>query len=362
MNKKYQVCAYIGRQQPTHVAHLATILEAFNHAEHVLVVLGSHNSPRTIQNPWSMEERSEMIFNSLPEEFHHRIHFIGAEDFLYSDSKWLTELTKNIREESQYITCEDDPTIALIAYEKDDTTYYLNYFKDIWDIIPMTEVTVGTEDSPSLSSTKIRELYFEGYLDFISKVCPPGTYNFLKDFYQTENYISLRKEYDDAIKYQKMFENAPYGYTNFLTVDSVVVQSGHVLLIQRGENPGRGLWALPGGHLEVNERFLDGAIRELREETGLKIPEKVLKGSIFHEHVFDHPNRSLRCRVKGKYGRTVTMAYGFKLDDSEKLPRVRGASDAKIAKWIPLDVVINTMKDQLFEDHWHLISHFVNKL
>ena len=107
---------------------------------------------------------------------------------------------------------------------------------------------------------------------------------------------------------------------------------------------------------------MEGAIRELREETELKVPEKVLKGSIFHEKVFDHPDRSLRCRVKGKHGRTVTMAFGFKLDDAEKLPKVKGSDDAMDARWIPLDVVLGEMRDSLMEDHYDIINYFANRL
>ncbi|QDJ96392.1 bifunctional nicotinamide-nucleotide adenylyltransferase/ADP-ribose pyrophosphatase [Xanthomonas phage Xoo-sp13] len=302
-----------------------------------------------------------MVIDSLTVEQQARVLFVGAEDFLYSDADWFTNVSRLIRDVAQAEFGPDART-ALIALNKDESTYYLNYFKNSMDMLTMREVKVGGDDAPSLSATKIRELYFEGYLDFISQVVTPGTLNFLKEFYKTEAYAELRTEYDDAVAYQKMFENVPYGNTNFLTVDSIVVQSGHVLLIQRKESPGRGLWALPGGHLNNNERFLDGAIRELREETGLKIPEKVLKGSIFHEQVFDHPDRSLRCRVKGKRGRTVTMAFGFKLDDAEKLPRVKGLDDAAAARWIPLEEVMDTMRDQLFEDHWDLIKRFSNLL
>lgn len=361
INKYYDICVFLGRMEPPHKGHLETIIKAFDYADRVLVILGSDKSPRTIKNPWTTDERASMIIASLPLELQKRINFVGAEDYLYSDAEWLSEVTQTIRHTAQAVTLKPDPSIALIAHEKDDTTYYINYFKFL-DIIPMHEVKVGADDAPSLSSTKIRELYFEGYLDFIKHVCPVGVYDFLSSFYKTDTFKELKAEYDDAVKYQKMYENVPYGYTNFLTVDSVVFQSGHVLLIQRGDSPGKGLWALPGGHLNVNERFLDGAIRELKEETELKVPEKVLKGSIFEEKIFDHPDRSLRCRIKGKKGRSVTMAFGFKLDDSEKLPKVKGADDAANARWIPIDIVLNDMRPQLFEDHHSIISYMANRI
>jgi ADP-ribose pyrophosphatase YjhB (NUDIX family) len=50
-----------------------------------------------------------------------------------------------------------------------------------------------------------------------------------------------------------------------------VTDDGEVLLIRRGFEPGRGLWAQPGGFLEVDETATEGAIRETLEETGLRV-------------------------------------------------------------------------------------------
>lgn len=50
-----------------------------------------------------------------------------------------------------------------------------------------------------------------------------------------------------------------------------VTDEGRILLIRRGLEPGRGLWAQPGGFLEVDETATEGAIRETLEETGLDV-------------------------------------------------------------------------------------------
>ncbi|BBA65364.1 bifunctional nicotinamide mononucleotide adenylyltransferase/ADP-ribose pyrophosphatase [Xanthomonas phage XacN1] len=358
---QYDLVTFLGRLEPPHVGHIETLLNAFNHGRKVLMVLGSHNEPRTIKNPFTTQERMEMVLASLPLDLQQRIVFVGAEDYLYSDSDWFTNVSRLIREVA-FANFDSDESVAIMALNKDESTYYLDYFKESFDILPMHEIKVGDDHSHALSATKIRELYLEGYVKFIEPAVTPGTYDFLVKFMKTPEYAALRFEYDEGIKYDKQFENAPYGNTNFLTSDAVVFQSGHVLLVQRGHSPGKGLWAVPGGHLNNNERFLEGAIRELREETGLKVPEKVLRGSVFAENVFDHPNRSLRCRIKARKGRTVTMAFGFKLDDKEKLPRVTGQDDAALARWIPIDVVLNEMRSELFEDHWHIIKWFANRL
>jgi ADP-ribose pyrophosphatase YjhB (NUDIX family) len=67
--------------------------------------------------------------------------------------------------------------------------------------------------------------------------------------------------------------NGHIAYVNPRLVVSTfpVTDEGHVLLIRRGFEPGRGLWAQPGGFLEVDETPSEGAIRETREETGLHV-------------------------------------------------------------------------------------------
>ena len=54
-------------------------------------------------------------------------------------------------------------------------------------------------------------------------------------------------------------------------VGAVVLEARRVLLVERGQEPHKGLWSLPGGVLELGERLADGLRREVREETGLEI-------------------------------------------------------------------------------------------
>jgi len=130
----------------------------------------------------------------------------------------------------------------------------------------------------------------------------------------------------------------------------VVIQSGHVLMIKRRSEPGKGLWALPGGFVNANtdKSVEDAAIRELREETGIKVPAPVLRGSIVRSRVFDAVDRSAR-------GRTITHAFHIQLPDGE-LPKVKGSDDAEKARWVPIAEV---RSDQCFEDHYEILQHFV---
>lgn len=54
-------------------------------------------------------------------------------------------------------------------------------------------------------------------------------------------------------------------------VGAVVIRDGKVLLVQRGRAPGKGLWAIPGGSVELGESLQAAAEREILEETGVVI-------------------------------------------------------------------------------------------
>ena len=65
---------------------------------------------------------------------------------------------------------------------------------------------------------------------------------------------------------QREFPDAP-----IVGVGGVVVDQGRVLLVQRGREPSRGKWTLPGGMLELGESLVQGVAREVEEETGLQV-------------------------------------------------------------------------------------------
>src|SRR3954464_15162455 len=65
---------------------------------------------------------------------------------------------------------------------------------------------------------------------------------------------------------QREFPQAP-----LVGVSAVIVDAGRVLLGQRGREPLKGKWSLPGGMLELGESLHEGVVREVEEETGLKV-------------------------------------------------------------------------------------------
>src|SRR5213592_306931 len=56
-----------------------------------------------------------------------------------------------------------------------------------------------------------------------------------------------------------------------LGVGAIVIEFERVLLVERGREPLKGYWSLPGGVLELGEKLADGIRREVLEETGLEV-------------------------------------------------------------------------------------------
>src|SRR5690606_26899226 len=131
-------------------------------------------------------------------------------------------------------------------------------------------------DAPNcrqLSSTPIREDYFkdaDSALERWADDLSPKFAEFMRRFAETAEYRNVADEAAYVLEYKAKWATAPYPPI-LVTADAVVVQSGHVLLVERRALPGRGLLALPGGYVGQYERIRDAMLRELKEETRLKV-------------------------------------------------------------------------------------------
>lgn len=336
----YDFLVFIGRFQPFHLGHLQVINTALEQAKQVIVLVGSSFQPRTIRNPWSFKEREQFIRGAFPTETQPRLKIMPIVDDMYNDQNWIARVQQAVQSVIESEVHTTPPRVGLIGHSKDETSYYLSLFPQ-WSSVRVPSYQNG------LSATPIREHYFlEG---LISDQLPASVQTQLAQFKTTEGYEQVSGEWQFVRQYQQSWANAPYPPT-FVTVDAVVIQSGHVLLIQRRARPGKGLWALPGGFVNQDETLRDAVIRELREETRIKIPAPVLQGSIVKTQVFDHPERSAR-------GRTITLAYLIELKpDAQGLPKVKGSDDAQAATWVPLSAL---NPELFFEDHYHIINAMV---
>lgn len=353
MGNKSDFIVYIGRFSPYHHGHHQTAIEALKKGKKLIFCIGSANAPRTIKNPWTVEERIEMIFSSFPAEDRTRVICTPVEDRLYQNNDWATAVREVVRE----CGATDSSTVRLVVAEKDDTSWYINLFPDWEKEVISVKSPLGTDDDNPFGATKIRELLFTGDIGYINSVVPPSVFETIKKFSKSDTFAKLRDEYRAGVEYEALYENTPNGYaTNFYTADSVVYQSGHVLLIRRKHAPGKDLWALPGGHVNPTETAEEASLRELKEETGIKVPVGVLKLSLKNVRLFDHPDRSMRARITGRNARTVSVSHFYRLDDTKPLPKVKAGDDAKEAWWFPVETV-KKMRDQIFEDHMDQILY-----
>ena len=343
MSKKYDFLVLIGRFQPLHSAHLEIIKRATALTDHLVIITGSANQPRTYKNPFTSKERAAMIRNATA-GLSINISINENVDTIYNDQAWAVRIQTIVKKAIGASSREPgDYKIGIIGHKKDESSFYLDMFPQ-WDYVDVEEIE-------PLSAVNIRDLYFKEQVNykFIKGVLPETTYDFLLDFAHTAEYRQIIKEREFVETYKKQYASLPYPPI-FSTADAVVIQSGHILLIKRRAEPGRGLWALPGGYVNANtdKSVEDAAIRELREETMIKVPAPVLRGSIVRSKVFDAIDRSPR-------GRIITHAFYIQLPDGE-LPKVKGSDDAEKARWVPIAEV---RSEECFEDHYEIIQHFL---
>lgn len=343
---KYHTAVFIGRFQPFHKAHEFVVKSALDIADEVIIIVGSSFGASTLRNPFSFAQREAMIRSVFPTK---SVKIVPVMDYPYNDTKWIKAVKTAVRSARKYTP--DAETTVLVGYGKDETSYYLNLFPT-WDHVDTGPYTAA----PDMSATSIREAMYKHPL-------PTDLANLSASVNQVVNNIryfpteisdwmnNLIIEYDYAESYKKMFGVNPFGKAPIhVTIDAVVTQADKILLIKRKNFPGQGLWALPGGFLEPDETPARGTIRELREETRLKVPDPVLWGSIKDTHTFGSVRRSSR-------GRVISLATHFELNREKPLPKVKGADDAWKAEWVDIENVDSRV---MFEDHAGIIDYFLN--
>ena len=108
-------------------------------------------------------------------------------------------------------------------------------------------------------------------------------------------------------------------------VGAIILREGKILLEQRGNEPARGQWTIPGGVVEVGESLEAAVLRETLEETGL---HGEIVGLI---DVVDQVHRDKEGKIEYHY---VIIDYTVKAKGEPK-----PASDAAALKWVPISEV-----------------------
>ena len=340
---RYDTTLYIGRFEPVHNGHMALLQHALGGARQVIVVLGSAWQVRSPKNPFTWQERADMVRGALSPAQAARVQFLPVRDY-YNEAVWVRAVQSGVAQ-----CTAPQARIGLVGHFKDATSSYLKSFPH-WEL-------VHVERQGSIDATTIRNVYFGATpataaeaMASLAPQMPASTWDALLAFAQQPEYIALQEEWRMLRSYREAWASAPYPPV-FVTVDAVLRCQNHVLLIRRAHAPGKGQWAVPGGFIEARETLWQSCLRELVEETRCQVPEPTLRAALQSVAVFDHPDRSQR-------GRTITHAHYFDLGNTA-LPQVQADDDAMQVQWTPLDQLAG-METLFFEDHFHMLDHFLS--
>ena len=127
--------------------------------------------------------------------------------------------------------------------------------------------------------------------------------------------------YGDALALKRLYPNQP-----IVGVGAVIICNGKILLEKRESEPGRGKWSIPGGLVELGENTEQTVIREVKEETNLKVEQPKLI-DVVNNITVDENNK-----IKFQF---VIVDYFVKL----KGGTLRAADDAAELRWVGFDEV-----------------------
>lgn len=126
---------------------------------------------------------------------------------------------------------------------------------------------------------------------------------------------------------------------NRIAADLIIEHDDRIVLIKRRYEPFKGIWCLPGGHVEHGEQVADAAVREAKEETGLTVELDQLLG------IYDEPGRDPR-------GPVISIVYSATPQHPSQ--ELDPATDAADATWFPLD----DLPEELGFDHEKILDDY----
>lgn len=378
MSNTLDLAVMIGRFRIFHNGHKSVVDLALQKAKRVLLLVGSANRSRdTDGNEFTAQEAAEMIRRVYPygTESGDRVTVRLINDVLYDeqDLHWIMGVQNAVDQEvranlmHKVVNGKKIAKIGLIGFSKDQSSYYLKKFPQ-WASISAPgykhngKIVSATDlrnefiysDMPGVPATgKIADRVPVSVLEYMAKFAHENA-GIIATLREEREFLTKYKE-DHQFRGKLDEEGKPLGLKyapTHTTVDAILIQSGHVLLIRRKMNPGKGKWALPGGFVEPHENITDATTRELKEETKIGLSLNVLKLAFRKRHVFAGVGRSGR-------GRIITHVSLYLLNDRAELPPVEGSDDAAKAEWVPLGELDPT---QMHDDHWHLIMTMIGSM
>lgn len=338
----FDIVVHIGSLQPLTAGQWQQLAADLKRARHVVLAVAGSTRARSIRHPITLNEQLESVRQALPANERARVT-VAALHLPYEQNPGPQPSVKQWQQAATEVSSLTHPKVGVRQFG----VAALKLPPD-WHSIPTAEVAaahivqaeadwreaaLGTEPGTA-PNPRCRELV------------PPACHPWLTDWLAQPARQELQREWQALRAEREAWAVAPYPVT-LVTVDTVVECGEHVLLIRRGRAPGRGLYAVPGGFIEVHEPILHSAYRELQEETSLNLTHHVAPRA---QAVFDAPERSQR-------GRVITHAFHFRLDAPQP-PALQAGDDASSATWVPT-VRLHEFVGQLHDDHDVILNHFL---
>ena len=213
---KHDVAVYVGRFQIFHNGQLALLRRALDTATLCVVVIGSAYQARTPKNPFTWQERVEMIRLALPEADRERVRFLPVRDY-YNQDRWVASVKQGV---SALAGVKVGASVVLVGHFKDATSDYLRNFPD-WTLD-------AVESQGRIDASALRDSYFgnagsalEPALAALVNQMPATSANFLRAWAALPYFQELAQEWESLKREKAKWAGSPYAPV-FVTVDAVV--------------------------------------------------------------------------------------------------------------------------------------------
>lgn len=331
----------LGRFQPLTLGHEDYIEGALSVCAKVLIVIGSAFEATSIKNPFTYEFRKALIAERFGKEIKEgRIVIVGMQDYTYRPTKWYKEFHALVHRNTSGPAWHP----VLYTYGKDAATQdYIDGFDK------RMKKVYHTAKRPNVDATDVRMLLFRNQPAMNIPHINTHVAFELHAYKHDPDYQRFVNELRAIDAYKASWAGSPFP-PQFVAVDALVTwkdrwKRPHILVIKRKSDFGNGKLALPGGYLDQNETVLQGAKRELKEETTLTVDDSFVLRKVV---LFDDPARSMR-------GRMMTHCHEWEVFGPK--PTVKGMDDAGEAFWLPIDEIYSRKRD-FFSDHYYILSFF----
>lgn len=322
-----QHLAYLSSFQPLTENDEQVVGAALASADRVTLIVGSARSSRSSHlNPLSLRERVDLLEQVYSREVSSgRIAIAHLADHLYQNASWELDLATLVKERG----------IDGFAVRRDEKG------KRDRQLSRVAPVLAGAANS--MSQRRREEILAVWYSGGPMPYLGGGAIAAMCELRGSAHFEWLKEEWQFNLEYRAAWAKTPYP-VKFLTADACIECNGRVLLVRRGNWPGKGLWALPGGFLEDDETVDEAAARELGEETNLELTLEQAQQWLVRQGLFDLPYRDGR-------GRLVTGGYYFQVP-GDVLPDVEALDDADEVWWAPVEQI---PPDLMMADHFDIM-------